>query len=80
MLYQERLRVLNGYSASPLAADNRVYLASQSGTVTVIDARASTLKVVARIALGEKITATPAMVEDKLYVRTEKRLFAFGGR
>jgi hypothetical protein len=37
------------------------------------------LAVLARNALGEQITATPAMVQDKLYVRTEKHLFAFGG-
>jgi outer membrane protein assembly factor BamB len=80
VLYQERLGVLGGYSASPVAADDRVYLASQSGTVTVVDARERSLKVLARNALGEKITATPALVEDKLYVRTEKHLFAFGGR
>jgi outer membrane protein assembly factor BamB len=80
VLYHERLGVPGGYSASPVAADNRVYLASQSGTISVIDARPNTLKVLARNALGEKITATPALVEDKIYVRTEKHLFAFGGR
>ena len=28
--------------------------------------------------LGEKITATPALVDGMVYVRTEKNLYAFG--
>jgi outer membrane protein assembly factor BamB len=80
VLYQERLGVPGGYSASPVVADGRVYLASQSGTITVIDAGSNQLRILASNALGEKITATPALVEDKLYVRTEKHLFAFGAR
>jgi len=77
-LYEERTGVSGGYFASPIAADGRVYLASESGTITVIDARAEKLSVLAQNALGEPITATPAMVEDKLYVRTGRHLFAFG--
>ncbi len=80
VLYQERLGAPGGYSASPVAADGRVYLASQSGTVTVIDAGSDQLRILASNALGEKITATPALVDDKLYVRTDKHLFAFGPR
>jgi outer membrane protein assembly factor BamB len=80
VLYQERLGAPGGYTASPVSADGRIYLASQLGTITVIDARADQLKVLSQNALGETITATPAPAEDKLYVRTEKHLYAFGGR
>ena len=80
VIYQERLGVPGGYAASPVAADGRVYFASQSGTITVIDAGANQLKILATNALGESITATPAMADDKLYVRTEKHLFAFAAR
>ena len=58
----------------------RVSLASQTGTIIVLDAGSDHLTVLAYNALGEKITATPAMAEDKIYVRTEKHLFAFGAR
>jgi outer membrane protein assembly factor BamB len=78
VLYDDRLDVGGGYAASPIAADGRVYLSSQSGTITVVDARAKGLKVLARNALGEKITATPALVENLIYVRTDRHLFAFG--
>jgi outer membrane protein assembly factor BamB len=80
VLYQERLGEAGGYAASPVAADGRVYLTSESGTITVVDARSDQLKILARNTLGEKITATPALVADQLYVRTEKHLFAFGAR
>jgi outer membrane protein assembly factor BamB len=79
-LYQERLEAPGGYAASPIAADGRIYIASESGIVTVIDARTNELKVLARNDLGEKITATLAPVENKLYVRTDKHLFAFGSK
>ena len=78
VLYQERLGVAGGYTASPIAADGRVYLPSQSGTIVVVDAHANELKVLARNATGEKITATPALVENLMYVRTDRHLFAFG--
>jgi hypothetical protein len=36
------------------------------------------LNVLARNTLGEAILATPALVEGKIYVRTEDHLYAFG--
>ena len=53
------------------------WLSSTSGTVTVVGV-GSTLKVLARNALGEAIIATPAIADDKLYVRTRGHLWAFG--
>ncbi len=78
VLYEERLGVGGGYTASPIGADGRVYLSSQSGTITVIDGHAKELKVLARNVIGEKITATPALAENAIYVRTDRHLFAFG--
>jgi outer membrane protein assembly factor BamB len=77
VLYQERLGVSGGYAASPVGTPDRLYLASQSGTVTVIDPASDSLKVLARNPLGEKIAATPAVAGNTIYVRTEKHLFAF---
>jgi len=39
---------------------------------------ADTLQVKARNAIGEPIYATPAIADDKLYVRSERHLWAFG--
>jgi hypothetical protein len=38
------------------------------------------LEVLARNDLGESITATPAIADHKLYVRTAKHLWAFGSK
>lgn len=75
---RQRLGPLGQYVASPVAADGRIYVASELGTVVVFRA-ADTLDVLARNDLQESITATPAIADDKLYVRTAGHLWAFGG-
>jgi outer membrane protein assembly factor BamB len=76
---QERLGAEGDYYASPVAANGHVYFCSGKGALTVVEA-GDTLQVKARNLLGEPIHATPAIAEDKLYVRTAERLWAFGGR
>ena len=77
VLDRQRLGTLGMYVASPVAADGRIYAASETGTVVVFRA-GDTLEVLARNDLGESITATPAIADHKLYVRTAKHLWAFG--
>ena len=60
-----------------MAGDGKIYVASEAGTVAVLQA-GDTFKVLARNRLGQKIMATPALVDGKVYVRTEKHLYAFG--
>ena len=76
VLDRQRLGVLGQYVASPVAADGRIYAASESGTVIVLRA-ADTLDVLARNDLQETITATPAIADNTLYVRTAGHLWAF---
>ena len=73
----ERMDAAGDYYSSAVAADGRIYVASQRGTVVVI-AAGDALKILARNDLREPIFATPALVEGRLYVRTEKHLFVFG--
>jgi outer membrane protein assembly factor BamB len=77
VLDRQRLGTLGQYVASPIAADGRIYAASETGTIVVFRA-GDTLEVVARNDLGESITATPAIADHKLYVRTANHLWAFG--
>jgi outer membrane protein assembly factor BamB len=80
-IYQaERLNAPGDYYSSAVGVDGRVYVASQKGTVSVIDADrdATQLHVLARNEMGEQVFATPAVVEGIIYLRTEKHLFAFG--
>ncbi len=79
MLYRGKLNAAGAYFSSPIAARGRIYLASRNGIVTVIDS-GDNLKIRAKNNLGELITATPAVVDNKLYLRTYKALYAFGER
>ncbi len=65
------------YYASPIAANGHLYLTSARGTVTTVRA-GDTLEVKARNALGESVMSTPAIADNKLYVRSAKHLWAFG--
>jgi outer membrane protein assembly factor BamB len=77
LLYDERIGTLGYYYSSPVAADNRIYIASTEGVVTVIDAGAK-LNVLATNKLDGAILATPALAAGNIYVRTESHLYAFG--
>ncbi|MBI2948333.1 MAG: PQQ-binding-like beta-propeller repeat protein [Verrucomicrobia bacterium] len=74
---QERLGADGEYYASPICANGNIYLASTRGVVSVIEA-GDTLKVLARNDLSERLMATPAIADHKLYVRTANHLWAFG--
>lgn len=73
----ERLDAPGDYYASIVAAGDKVFLASLDGVVSVLQA-GDTLEVVARNRFGEAISATPAIVGGRIYLRTASQLFAFG--
>ena len=76
VLYQDqRVEAAGDYYASPIAGNDKVYLASQKGVLLVL-AAADALTVLSRVEFGETIMATPAIVGDTLYVRTETALYA----
>lgn len=68
-----------GYYASPVATDGRIYIASDRGVISVFKA-GDTFTMLSRAELKEFIMATPAIVDDKLCVRTASHLFAFGAK
>ena len=77
LLYSGRLGAPGYYYSSPVAADNKVYIASEEGVVVVLDA-GEQLKILATNKLDGAILATPALADGNIYVRTENRLYAFG--
>src|SRR5579872_5336982 len=77
LVYSGRTGALGYYYSSPVAADNKIYIASEEGVVVVLDG-GEELKVLARNKLDGQILATPAIVDGKIYVRTENQLYAFG--
>jgi outer membrane protein assembly factor BamB len=79
-VYAQERELANGkYYASPVAANGHVYFISlEEGIVTVLKAGAAKPEVVAKNPkLGERVSATPAIADDTLYVRTAGHLYAF---
>jgi outer membrane protein assembly factor BamB len=77
--YQERIAAAGRYYASPVAAGGCIYFTSlESGTVTVLKAGSQKPVIVAQNPeLGERCSATPAIADDAIYVRTATHLYAF---
>lgn len=78
IFYQaERVDAPGDYYSSAIGANGCVYIASQKGTVVVL-AAGDSLKVLARNQIGEQIFATPAVLDGRIYLRSEKHVFVFG--
>ena len=73
----ERLGAGGDYYASLIAAGGHIYATSQGGIVTVWQS-GDELKLLAKNDLGEQVMATPAVVENTLFLRTAGHLYAFG--
>jgi len=78
VLQQSRLRgAIDHYYASPVAADGKVFLVSQSGVITVLKAggKPDALTV---YELDDESYATPAIADGRIYIRTRSALYCFG--
>jgi outer membrane protein assembly factor BamB len=79
-IYRQRLdRVGSGFSASPVAADGRIYLSNEDGEMLVV-AAGRQFRLVATNTMGEPLMATPALSDGVMYVRSSSTLFAIGSR
>jgi outer membrane protein assembly factor BamB len=78
-IYRQRLEHSgSGFSASPVAADGRIYLSSEDGDIFVVrSGRAFAL--LGKNAMGEPLMATPALAGGLMIVRGDKHLFAISG-
>jgi outer membrane protein assembly factor BamB len=76
LLQEERAAAVGNYFASPVAGDGKVYVSSVTGTVTVLAAERD-WRVLSSKDFHEKIFATPALANGKIYLRTEKALYCF---
>ncbi len=70
--WQERLD--GNYSASPIAAEGRIYFQNETGTGTVIKASREFTKL-AENKLEERTLASYAAAENSLFIRTEANLY-----
>ena len=71
-LYRHRMG--GACNSSPVAADGRVYLANNDGTIFVVKA-GSAFELLATNSLGERITASPAVSGKNLFYRTDSHVY-----
>jgi len=77
VLKQARLTgALDTYYSSPVAAAGKIYLFSQNGMATVLKAGGE-WEILASNDMDEQVFATPAIVDNKIYVRTRGALYCF---
>lgn len=82
LLYtKERLGTPGDYYVSPTLAGDRILLGATSGTLLILDAKATDKpSILGKLDFGEYLAASPAIVDGKLYVRTKEHLIALGAR
>ena len=75
-LYRQRV-VADKHRSTPVIAGDKVIIAGRDGTIAVLKA-GKEFEVLAKNKLGEDTTASPAIANNVLYIRTNKALYAFG--
>jgi outer membrane protein assembly factor BamB len=77
-IYRQRLpNVGSGFSASPIASDDKIYLSNEDGEILVI-AAGEKFNHIATNSIGELLMATPALSDGVMYVRSAESLLAIG--
>jgi len=74
-LWMERLG--GGHSASTVSAEGNVYFVSDKGVTTVLRPGPK-FNVIANNNLGEKISASPAISQGQVFLRSNRHLFCIG--
>jgi outer membrane protein assembly factor BamB len=77
IVYNERVGSGGAFTASPVAADGRLFIASEDGELFVVRAGPE-FDVLEVNGVGEAVLATPAISDGRLLVRGRKHLTAFG--
>ena len=72
--FRARLGSGGSFVASPVAADGKLYFASEDGDVFVIKA-GSTFELLSRNAMGEVVMATPAIAGKMIIIRGQNHVF-----
>ena len=75
-LQTKRVAGAGNYYSSPVAGDGKVYLLDQKGRLSVVSGEGK-WKVLHRAQFGEETYATPAIVDGRIYLRTDGHLYCF---
>jgi outer membrane protein assembly factor BamB len=77
-LYRQRLPLVgSGFSASPVAADGKIYLSNEDGEILVV-AAGPKFNHLGTNSIGDLLMATPALSNGVMYVRSATTVFAIG--
>lgn len=79
-IYQQRLGgkgTAYAFTASPVAADGRIYFTSEDGEVFVV-AAGPVFELIATNPVGEVILATPALSDGMIILRTQNHVLGIG--
>jgi outer membrane protein assembly factor BamB len=76
-IWRERLG--HGFSASPVVADGKLYVAKEEGDTSVVQL-GDTPKILANNKLEGPLLATPAIANGAIYLRTENRLYCIAAK
>jgi hypothetical protein len=77
VIKQGRLHgAIDKYFASPVAADDKVFLIGEGGAVSVLKA-AGDWQVMSVNELDDEVFATPAIADGRIYIRTRSALYCF---
>jgi outer membrane protein assembly factor BamB len=79
-IYRERLGGQGSayaFTASPIAADDKLYFTSEDGEIFVV-AAGPQYELLATNSTGEVCMATPAISEEMILVRTQQHVYGIG--
>ena len=76
MQFEERL-LRDRHRSTPVVADGVIYLIGRDGSACVL-ADSTEYKLISKTDLGEDTTASPAISNGRIYIRTNESLMAFG--
>lgn len=79
-IYRQRLpEIGSGFSASPVAADGKIYVSNEDGQMIVVSAGRE-FRHIATNSIGEPLMATPALSRGVMYVRGAQSVFAIAAK
>jgi len=80
VMWKEQLAAKGNYYVSPVHADGKIFVANEKDGAFTVFAASPTFKILAHPVMGERTMATPAIVDGRIYLRTQKALYCIGAK
>lgn len=75
-----RKRFGDKYTASPVAADGKLFFTNEAGTTLVLSSTNPDYEELARNEIGEEVYSSPAISQGRFFLRTHKHLACIGSK